>query len=357
VIALQLVLAVVAYPTVSVTPSSFAQAREPQVAIHAGQYYVVYGMGDAIYLSRSTNACATFDEPVKVGEAGRLSLGMRRGPRVCAYNGNLTVTATYGELGGGKDGDLQAFNSADNGLSWKGPVRVNGVPGSAREGLHGMAMDRNGARIACAWLDLRGKGTQIYSSVSTDYGQHWSPNVLVYASPGGTVCQCCHPSVVFANGRLTVMFRNVVGGMRDMYVVESADGGKSFGEAKKLGTGSWALDACPMDGGNIVSMEDGILATAWRRDGSVFTSGIEGDETELAPGRQPWIAASRRGPLYTWVGADGIYTEAPGVGRERIAARGDDPMVAESSGIAVAVWADGGIKARRLSEQKAQVPK
>ena len=71
-------------------------------------------------------------------------------------------------------------------------------------------------------------------------------------SPDGSVCQCCHPSVAIdSRGVIQVLFRNSLGGQRDMYLCSSTDGGQTFGKAIKLGQGSWNIDHCPMDGGNL----------------------------------------------------------------------------------------------------------
>jgi hypothetical protein len=50
-----------------------------------------------------------------------------------------------------------------------------------------------------------------------------------------------------------------------MYVATSLDGGKSFGKASKLRSGTWPLKICPMDGGAIACPGESF-ATIWRRD-------------------------------------------------------------------------------------------
>src|SRR5581483_10651378 len=199
-------------------------------------------------------------------DRGVLSLGMHRGPRIALVGKTIVISAVVGERGKGADGDLLAWRSLDNGNTWSEGVRINDVPAAAREGLHGMASDGKDLLFA-TWLDLREKGTRLYGSISRDGGATWSSNVLVYASPSGSVCQCCHPSAVIApNGRISVMFRNELNGARDMYVVSSVDGGRSFTAAEKLGTDTWILNACPMDGGGITFDPNGQIATVWRRE-------------------------------------------------------------------------------------------
>jgi hypothetical protein len=54
------------------------------------------------------------------------------------------------------------------------------------------------------------------------------------------------------------MFRNAWEGSRDLYLSRSADGGKSFDEGRKLGVGTWKLEACPMDGGVYAAWTHGM---------------------------------------------------------------------------------------------------
>ena len=80
----------------------------------------------------------------------------------------------------------------------------------AAEALHDLAVTTKGI-FAVVWLDIReGKGQAIYFSSSDDGGTSWSPNKRIYASPAGSVCECC--AVTIASGprnRLAVVFRNL----------------------------------------------------------------------------------------------------------------------------------------------------
>jgi len=172
---------------------SFA-GTQPQLAATGDQVYLAVGAGNSISIARSDDRGATFAAPVALPAAGVLSLGRHRGPRIVATPEAVVVTAVAGVKGGGADGDLLAWRSTDRGRTWSTPVVVNDVAGSAREGLHGFAADRSGL-LVLAWLDLRAKGTRLYAAVSHDHGATWSPDRLVYASPSGTICQCCHPSI------------------------------------------------------------------------------------------------------------------------------------------------------------------
>jgi hypothetical protein len=255
----------------------------------------------------------------------------------------VVVTAIGGPQGKGRDGDLQAWRSADGGQTWTGPVRVNDVEASAREGLHGMASGPD-ATVWCTWLDLRAKSSEVYAARSLDGGQTWQPNICVYRSPDGHVCECCHPSIAVDSRGVHVLFRNWLDGRRDMYVVSSNDG-VTFGDARKLGEGSWKLDACPMDGGMIAVDPQGKLVTAWRRDRQVYLARVDGSQEQLlGPGEQPWIATTAAGPVVVWTGArEGeLWLKEPGATPpQKLATQAAFPMLAaapQGRGPVVVCW-------------------
>jgi len=270
---------------------------------------------------------------------------MHRGPRVAYTRQAIVVSAIVGEQGKGKDGDLLAWRSRDGGKSWSAPVRVNDVGGSAREGLHAMAAGGKETLFA-AWLDLRASGTRIHGATSKDGGTTWSANRMVYESPSGTVCQCCHPSVaVDGAGNIFVMFRNSVQGSRDLYLTRSADGGNTFAAAWKLGRGTWKLEACPMDGGALAVDQDGRVTTLWRREETLFTSEAEGPEKSWASGRNPAAATTRRGVYAAWTDAKAVWLRRPAVAQPEVIAEdgGFPSLAALDDGSVIVAWESSGV--------------
>lgn len=319
--------------------------KQPQAAVgDDGSVHLVFGLGDMVHYSQSLDEGSTFAASRQAFRVPNLSLGMRRGPRIVKTKTAIVVTAIGGQIGKGRDGDVLAWRSTDDGQTWQGPVRVNDTADSAREGLHAMASGADGS-IWCVWLDLRDKKSEIYATMSKDGGATWEPNKCIYRSPDGSVCECCHPSVIVSGDSVHVMFRNSLGGNRDMYVTSSTDRGKSFSDARKLGSGTWTLDACPMDGGMLAAGPKGALATVWRRDGNVYTAAGDGSpEILLGPGQQPWIAGTAKGSVIVWtVGREGdLLVQSPVSGQpQKLAGAARDPMIASSSngeGPVVACW-------------------
>lgn len=277
---------------VEILPSDWRGAIQPQVAVAAdGNIFVAFGKDSTVYCTFSTDGAKKFHSPIKVATLPKLALGMRRGPRIVASSKCVAISAISHQ-----DGNLYVWTSDDHGRTWSSPVTINSVTNSAVEGLHGMAGDDSGT-VCAVWLDSRNRGKQLWGAVSHDGGKTWGKNIQIYQSPDGHICECCHPSVeILPNEHIRAMWRNWLNGSRDMYVAESADGGKSFGPARKLGAGTWPLNACPMDGGSLAGDY-----TVWMRAGEVYFTGAGPTERLLdARGRQPIIGMGKSGPCFVW---------------------------------------------------------
>jgi hypothetical protein len=324
-------------------------ARQPQLAANASLVALAFGAGNAIYVSTSHDQGRTFSAPAKAAEAQILPLGRHRGPRIALSGDTIVITAVAGNKPDGgahahglaADGDLLAWRSKDGGKTWSQGTTINDVPGSAQEGLHALASDGKGTLLA-AWLDKRGgKGTKLYAARSDDDGATWSKNIAVYQSPDGSICECCHPSVAIdATGRMLVMWRNSLGGARDMYMATSRDG-VTFSTAQKLGTGTWHLNACPMDGGGIAVSSTRVV-TAWRRDGTIFLAEPGQPEKQAGAGKDVALALARSHTYALWV--NGTSLEAWIDGKlEVLSAAGAFPSVTSlPAGGALAAWEENG---------------
>jgi hypothetical protein len=297
----------------------------------------------------------SFGSPVKVAEAPVLPLNRHRGPRVVIARGTIVVTAVTGQTeatgphahGLPSDGDLIAWRSVDGGGTWSLPVRVNDVSASAREGLHALASDGRGTLFA-VWLDLREEGTRLFGASSNDGGATWSENRLVYASPDGTICQCCHPSAAFSeDGALDVMWRNCLDGARDLYVIRSTDL-RSFAKPVKLGDGTWKINACPMDGGGLTHVK-GRTVTVWRRESAIYQAEPGRPERKLGDGKDVAITSSGGLVYAMWVDGTSLVASIDGSTRVVAEDAAFPSLVALPGGGVLAAWQEnGGISVAEL---------
>jgi len=265
------------------SPPEGESYRQPQLAASGDRVGMTFGSGKTVYYAGSEDGGKTFGTPVKVAELPSLALGRHRGPRIALTLDAIVISAVTGEQGDGQDGDLVAWHSRDGGKTWSEPARINDSPASAREGLHAMTSDGRG-RVVAAWLDLRQKGTRLYSSESRDRGRTWSANKLVYESPDGSV---------------SFFFRNALEGARDMYLVEN-------GKATRVGKESWMLEACPMDGGDITADSIGNPVAVWRRKNEIYLSAKPGEEVLLGEGKDPAVTISGGVTYAGWTSPKGL---------------------------------------------------
>lgn len=312
-------------------PPGTTGATQPQVALgDDGRIHLTYGQGGEVLYTNSADG-ATFSAPLRVGRLEKLALGMRRGPRIAASPDTLLITALSHA-----DGNLHAWTSAD-GKEWREQPALNAVPTSAREGLQALAGDGRG-KVAVTWLDLRTGKMSLWAKFSADGGRTWSEDRLVYAAPEGPICQCCAPSVAFApDGRIGILWRNLAQGARDLYAVETTDG-RHFTPARKLGQGSWMLNACPMDGGALAYDPAGGWLPVWKRARAVFASEDPDHERKVADGAaQPVATFLGPTPVIFWEAQGALMMQrgsapprvfAPGGQYASVASRGPRAVVA-----------------------------
>ena len=271
-----------------------AVGQQPQIASdNKGNIRIIYGHEDRIYCATSIDKGSNFPDIQLVGEVGEMHLGMSRGPQVASSKHYTLVSAID------RKGDIQTFRLDHQSGIWEKTGLINDLPGSAPEGLMGIAADGKDHFYA-VWLDIRNnKRNKICFASTKDKGSTWSKNEIVYQSPEGTVCECCKPNIAVSQSKIYIMFRNWLDGSRDLYLTQSDDNGASFSDAMKLGEGTWKLNACPMDGGGLVVGEDGTVLTVWQRAGKIYYAEPNGAELQIGTGRNCSIADPGH-PVVAW---------------------------------------------------------
>jgi hypothetical protein len=317
--------------------------RQPQLASGNGIVALAFGSANpsVVHVAVSRNHGGAFSPAVKVAQPGFLSLGRHRGPRVAVAAGAIVVAASIGKQRAASKLDVVAWRSTDGGRTWSEGVRINDVPQTAGEGFHNLVA--HGKTFYAVWLDEKSGG--VFLSKSADNGATWSKNQLVYNSPEGHVCECCHPNVQIASdGRIFVMWRNWLKGSRDMYLGTSADGGNTF-RVEKLGRGSWPLNGCPQDGGGLALDAKGNPVTAWMRDGSVFVARPGQPEEEQGKGTDPAVAVGGDGKIYTTWGTPVVgesrENRIRGTSALKLRVSGQPPVTLDENGRFASLIPDG----------------
>jgi len=297
--------------------SIIAEGQMPNLAKDdAANLHLVYGSGDTILYSFSANKGQSFSSPSLIAILPKLAASHTRGPQMAVTNEGLLVTACT------DSGNIYSF-VRDAAGRWYKTGRVNDMDTVAKENL--MALSADGNNAFAVWLDLRDGHNKIVGAKSSDGGKTWSKNMIIYASPDTTVCECCKPSVVMQGNNVYVMFRNWLKGNRDLYLIQSSDGGISFNQAQKLGNESWALKGCPMDGGAVAINKKGIPQTVWNRKGTIYAS-EPGNERKLGEGRSCTMETVNDKNIYAWVENGNVVVLKP-QGTKEMLGKGQLPML------------------------------
>jgi hypothetical protein len=158
-------------------------------------------------------------------------------------------------------GALRLVSSTDGGRRWSAPLSVTDAAVFGAYNFHALYAAPDGALYA-AWLDGRDGKSATYVTRSVDGGRTWAANRRV--SPGES-CPCCRTAIATApDGALYVAWRAVLpGGVRDVVVARSADGGATWGAPVRVHADDWVFDACPHAGPSMQVDSAGAVHVAW----------------------------------------------------------------------------------------------
>ncbi|HRN54381.1 MAG TPA: sialidase family protein, partial [Gemmatimonadaceae bacterium] len=157
---------------------------------------------------------------------------------------------------------LRHARSDDGGATWSAPVTVTDdtlVFGS--HNFHALHTAADGGVIA-AWLDGREGQSAAFLARSDDGGATWGRNIRISM---GEACPCCRTAIASApDGSVWVAWRAVLeGNVRDIVVARSRDGGRTFGEGRRVHADDWVFPGCPHAGPSLIADARGRLHIAW----------------------------------------------------------------------------------------------
>lgn len=297
-----------------------AGGLQPQVAMdHRGTLHLVYYEGDAhqgnLFYVRSRDGGITFSSPLVVNSqpGSAIAAGTIRGAQLALGKGGRLHVAWNGSGAAepkgplnpdsGKPGAPMLYTRLDDAGKAFEPQRNLMHQSFGLDGGGSVAADREG-NVYAAWhgigaADAKGTGKegearrQVWITKSTDQGRSFSTEEKAWGEETGA-CGCCGMKM-FADrkGDLSILYRSATESVhRDIYVLNSADHGRSFHGSL---VHKWDINACPMSSMDIAESA-GIVAGAWETGGQVYWARLERDGAAARPIVAPGEGKGRKHP-------------------------------------------------------------
>ncbi len=323
-------------------------ARAPEVAISGTTAIVTWyrnnGSHNIVQVVRSIDGGATWGAVTSLSAAGA---NVNR-PQV-AIDGSTAIVAW--SRYNGANWIAQAARSSDSGATWGSPVDLS----TAGSDVNNIAVGMSGTNAVVAWPRWNGSNLIIQAAASANAGTSWATPVNVSL----TLQSADFVQVALSGSVGVITWQRSDGSNTIVQAANSSDGGATWGTPVSLSTaGANATDPqVAVSGSSAVITwvrNDGantIVQSAQSTDGGV----VWGAFHDLsAPGRNaedPQVALLGSSALITWdrsngsstivqvvsstdAGATwGSTTDLSATGRSALA-----PQVAQSAGVAVAVW-------------------
>lgn len=180
-------------------------------------------------------------------------------PVLAILPGGTLVVAYTVSLPGRFKGEIRVQRSTDGGGTWSAPILLHDDGEVGSHSFLDVAVTGRGEAFF-SWLDNR-TGDQGVRVAFTSDGQTFAPN----RSVDSQVCQCCRTALLSDEGeRLWLAYRDLEPPeVRDIAVVRSGDGGRSFEPPVTVSADGWTLNACPHTGPRLALDSEGTLWITW----------------------------------------------------------------------------------------------
>jgi hypothetical protein len=289
--------------------------------------------GTDVFAAVSEDGGTRFGTPVRVNDiAGDAGGNGEQPPRVVMKGRIVTVVWVSKRQG---VAGIRAAQSTDSGRTFSPAQAISPEGVSGARGWESAAISEDGS-VHAAWLDGRNAapmpaGHHEHGAMRQDIVHAmWRPGEpVVESAVADNVCFCCKTGVATRGRDVFVVWRHLfAGGVRDVAIARSSDGGRTFAAPVRVSADNWKIDACPDDGPSLAIDEGGALHVAW--------------PTLLQDGSQPHMA------IFEAVSRDSGVTFSPRARVDASASGAAHPRIAIGHGAPAVVWDEATPEGRRV---------
>ena len=232
----------------------------PRITLDAaGNALVLWGHSNRAMFSRWNGT--TFSAPIMLNTATvSIASAYWMGPQI-ASKGD-TVYVVMKRIDEAIDTNRLFITHSFNGGATFSPISQFGYIGGNNSRFPTVTIDNTGNPVVgyMKFDSLSGLASWAVFR-SNDYGNTFSTDVAASGWTGGSVCNCCPGTIVTSGNTVAMLYRNVLGPIRDMWTGISTDGGTTFTNGFEIDHSNWNLTSCPASGPDGVIIGDSLYST------------------------------------------------------------------------------------------------
>jgi Cu/Ag efflux protein CusF len=276
-----------------------------------------------VYAAVSEDGGVTFPVQTRVNDRDRdVSAAVEQPPRVAVTATEVAVIWPSKRTG---TAAIRMARSKDGGRTFSHALTLHDPLLEGARGWPSLAFGPDGL-LHAVWLDGRNAQRVAMDRSAMQHGG--SPRQDVYAAVidpdnkvteaqlATKVCFCCKTAVAVGSAnRVFAAWRHIFpGGIRDIAMAVSADGGRQFGPLARVSEDGWEIAACPEDGPALAFDATETIHAVWptvlsqgrpqkvvfyasTRDGRTFTPRLRLSASGQDEAAHPQIAAGKSGDV------------------------------------------------------------
>jgi hypothetical protein len=188
------------------------------------------------------------------------------GPDIASFGDTVYVTYKHTPE---DTNHIYITKSFDGGNTFSLPVQVDNIGADISRFPVVTADSTGNPLVAFMHFEPMWMNPQYVVATSSDFGNTFNTELLASGFSGGQVCDCCPATLVSAQNYTTMLYRDNLSNVRNMWAGISTDGGATFGNGIAIDQTNWPYNSCPSSGPDGVIIGDTLY--------SVFMSGATGN--------------------------------------------------------------------------------
>ena len=262
---------------VDIAPADYGNFY-PRIQVNgAGGVFVSWGSTNNIYFAKSIDQ--GFTDPIKVNnDTTKAYVASWTGADLAVQEDMVYIGFMHKDWG--KKSYIIA--SDDSGETFSNPRLIENYPDSTSR-FPSITIDPDGNPIvAIMKMTTNGQDPHYVVRKSFDQGETFNTefNSNIFSGPESEACDCCPASIISLENKTSLLFRNNINNLREIWAVTSENSGLSFDAGFKVDNSGWQISSCPSSGPDGFLL-DGMLYSTYLSDSKCYLSQVDLNTQEI----------------------------------------------------------------------------